>query len=105
MKGYRFFLEFDEEGDNNHTTVKKLTNDYDNQSHSGNVLALFLDNNGRPLYGPTYNMDCIYALFYQRNSSVCGGSCSHAYLDKNTKRIPESLARKIHPVLFARLDE
>ncbi len=103
MKGYRFYLEYPNKTEKNKGTVKKPGN------HTGNVLALILDETNSPLWwigqGKQILFDCISAVHFYPNSPVCGGFCNNGYLQNNCKRIPERLAREVHPQLFECLDE
>ena len=91
MKDFRFYLEHE-------SPAAKRRGE-----HNGNVTAT---------YGPWYlsgqpatvTVECIAAVFDRPNSQVCGCSASRDYLAKNCKRISEARARKIHPNLFAYLD-
>jgi len=106
MKDVRFYLEFPSVGAK-HKSGKA------NMGHSGNVFAAFLyhgkgftihgsytDEQGREYYeGLSSLLDC-------PNSPVCYGSANvKKFIRAQCKRIPESLARQIHPRLFERLDE
>ncbi len=64
---------------------------------AGNVFALF--DNG------TTQLEGLGAIFEWPNSPVAATGVSWKFLRKNCKRISEARARKIHPRLFARLDE
>jgi hypothetical protein len=91
MKGYRFYEEFE-------TNAKKRK-----RISGGNVVALLLDERGRPYWnGTTY--DCISAVYSHPNSGVASTGASPDYLAKNCRRISEEDARRIHPVLFRWLD-
>ena len=100
MKNYRFYLEYATPAEKRKGTVKNPGN------HSGTVLALLLDDNNRPFYqGQSLNMDCISSVQAIPNSGVCFSGCSRGYLAENCRRIPERLARQIHPALFTHLEE
>lgn len=96
MKGYTFYLSYKTPADKRKGTVKKPG------QNSGNVEAV---------YGDTFFSEgqmcreTIGAVYFHPNSAVCGGAASLEYLRKNCRRIPEELAREIHPVLFERLDQ
>jgi len=97
MKGIRFFLEYPTLKDKRNGTVKKPGN------HEGNVLALIIDtarvdNNKKIVH------DAIGGLMFVPDSPVCSTGVCNEYLNKKCKRIPESLAREIHPELFKYLD-
>jgi hypothetical protein len=96
MKDVRFYLEFPS------ATAKKRSGK-SNRGHAGNVFAGFVDQTFDS--GGIWCMEGVGALFEYRDSPVCG---THAgvreFLRKQCKRIPERLARQIHPKLFERLD-
>lgn len=48
--------------------------------------------------------DCAGALMADNDQAVCGSSCNRDYLRKRCTRVPESLARKLHPALFRYLN-
>ena len=100
MKGYHFFLEYSSNKDKRAGTVKNPGN------HAENCIAIPLDEKGRPFYipGKEITMDCYGAVYFRVNSDVCGTSCHIDYLRENCKRIPEKLARTIHPKLFTYLE-
>lgn len=93
MKGYQFYEEFE--------------SSYKKRKHqgSGNVLALDIDTNGRPLYSYGGNMECTAALLSEPDSPVCGTQVSRQVLAKNYCRITEKRAREIHPEMFQFLDQ
>lgn len=93
MKGFRFYLEFASAKD------KRKGND------SGNVFAMSLGDNGRPLYIPGGSVEGIGAVYFTRNSDVCGTSADPEYLRKKCKRVSEVKARAVHPNLFRILDD
>jgi hypothetical protein len=80
--------------------------EYDNPSskrrgiHNGNVVAIIPENR----IPGTDKVEAIGAVYFHPDSAVAGTSTSRAYLAKYCKRIPESLAREIHPNLFLYLD-
>lgn len=92
MKGYRFYLEFGTTAD------KRKGND------QGNVFAMFIDHRGRPVYVPGGAVEGIGAVFFTRNSAVCGTSADLGYLRTKCKRVSEAKARATHPKLFQALD-
>lgn len=102
MEGFRFYLEYPDPASKREGTVKKPGN------HSGNVLAVILQSGGREesfISRGEIMVECITAVYFTPNSDVCCSSCSIGYLRSNCKRIPEQLARKIHPKLFQYLEE
>ena len=97
MRGYRFYAEYDSAKD------KRA------DKHSGNVCAVLLDEERRPLLNrPERNnatmADAIAAGREQKNSPVCLTTVSLDYLREKCKRISEERARAIHPRLFNYLD-
>lgn len=95
MKGYTFYLSYKTSADKRKGTVKHPA------PHEGNVEAVYGDvffSDGRPC------RETIGAVYFHPNSAVCGSSASLEYLRTNCRRIPEAMARAIHPVLFERLD-
>lgn len=81
------------------TTVKQLKAYADNGGKL-NVVALLLGNEHRC---PDYSQEALTATFGHADSDTSLGSVSHEYL-RDCRRIPEDLARRLHPRLFARLD-
>jgi hypothetical protein len=100
MKSVRFYADFKGKREKSKTTVKGLWA----LAESGinqNVLAVFYDTIPQRLDGC---VDCVGAIFYYDNSPVTFTSASIDYIDENCKRIPESLARQLHPMLFYYLE-
>lgn len=95
MKGYRFYLEYP------HGSKRR-------GQHTGNVLALTLNDNGHPNYSASSLsgtvLECVAGVYHHPNSDVCLCTCDEEYLRDNGKRISEAKAREIHPALFAVLD-
>lgn len=85
MKDVRFYLEFPDER-------TKRKSGRANHGHSGNVMALFEN-----------RLEGLAALFEYSNSPVASTGTSRGYL-RRCKRIPEELARSVHPTLFDSLD-
>lgn len=111
MKGYRFFA--DNGGENSKSGSKKhrpftRRNLRDTADHGRqvNCIALFVNDDGRYSYTPGKDvvMEGLAAVFGTSNSGVNVTGVSQEYLRKHCVRIPENLARKLHPALFARLD-
>ena len=101
MKGFRFYLEYPDPVSKREGTVKKPGN------HSGNVLAVILREDGNEesfISKGEVMYECISALYFAPNSDVGGNNCSRGYLRSHCKRIPEKLAREIHPRLFQYLE-
>ena len=87
MKDVRFYLEFP-------TRTAKKRSGRQHIGHSGNVFAA-VDSTG--------NMEGLGGIYEYANSPVGSTAASPAFL-RQCKRIPEVLARTIHPALFERLD-
>ena len=94
MKGIRFYLEYPNKTEKNKATVKNLGN------HSGNCIAVFL---GREHICPDYTREALAAVTFYPNSGTCLTSVSDEYLREKCKRIPEYMAKEIHPKLYNRL--
>lgn len=81
------------------TTIKQLRAHAD-AGGKLNVIALLL---GDKHCCVDYSQEALSATFGHADSDTSLGSVSHEYL-RDCRRIPESLARDLHPRLFARLD-
>lgn len=81
-------------------TVRQLK-DATAQGKHCNVIALLL---GREHRCADYSQECLSATFGHADSDTSFGSVGREYL-QTCRRIPESLARQLHPRLFARLDQ
>lgn len=92
MQGYRFYLE--------HASRK----DKRKNNHNGNVIALDIENGYWIDSRKQCMRECVSAVYFYPNSPVCGSNCSMEYIQDNCKRISESKARDIHPLLFSYLD-
>lgn len=107
MKGFRFYADLPGTLDDNDkpvfrkrtTTVKQLREAAE-RGEQCNVIALLL---GREHQRPNFTQEAISATFAHADSDTSLGSVSREYL-RDCRRIPEALARKLHPRLFARLD-
>ena len=96
MKDMRFYLEYETRAKKKKATVKNPG------KHEGAVLAVLLGTEQLTAYG--WIIECIGSLYNEPNSAVCGTSAAVSYIQEQCKRIPESLAREIHPKLFEYLD-
>lgn len=67
----------------------------------GGAIAVY---NPRQWYAKSDCMEAISSVQSIPNSNVSNGGVHLDYLEGSTKRISEFKARRIHPVLFARLD-
>ena len=66
-----------------------------------NVVALFTGDEHRCYNG---SIEAIVAVTDCSNAPVASSSVSRDYLYKHCVRIDEALARRLHPLMFARLD-
>jgi hypothetical protein len=89
MNGIRFYLEFIDR-------AKR-------QSGGNLVAALVLNGSYRSSGKVCY--EGLAAVFDYPNAPVTGTGVALDYLHQRCKRISETKARHIHPVLFARLDQ
>lgn len=80
------------------TTVAQLT-EYAAAGGLCNVIALLLGDEHKTLDG----CEALVSTFEYQDSDTSLSSVSREYLRK-CRRIPESLARELHPRLFARID-
>lgn len=97
MKGYRFYREHD-------SSAQKRR-----KEGNGNVAAVLLDETGRPYYhhgaGSSQLVEGVGAVFYHANSDVASTSMSLEYLRERCTRVSEAEGRRIHPQLFAYLEQ
>lgn len=91
MKNFRFYLEFET------PSLKRK------RKNTGNVLAVAYKNYWKS--GKDYLVEAIGGVQNTPNSEVCATSTQYDYLRKNCLRIPECIARIIHPNLFYVLDQ
>ena len=113
MKGFRFYADlpgtsaiedhsgrgFDKPAFPKRTTIKQLREAAE-RGERCNVIALML---GRVYQHHDYTQSALSATFAHADSDTSLGSVSLEYL-RDCRRVPESLARQLHPRLFARLD-
>ena len=100
MKGVTFYLEYP-----NKTAKKNSTKKDNYPNNSGNVIAVFSDDEGNRFYLPdNQSVECACGLWERPNSPVCGSSVSLEYLSERCKRISEAVAKQIHPKMFAYLN-
>lgn len=95
MKGYRFYLEHASNADKR------------KGKHTGNVVAVPLDERGREYWYPHApgTVEAISAVFSHPNSDVASGGVDFwHYIRGRCKRISETRAREVHPKLMAWLD-
>lgn len=91
MKGFRFYAE-------SRDTVARLKERAENGEHVDCLALDISDDRWR------YNPGAVSTAILNSPSSVGYNSVSLEYLAKKCKRIPESLARSLHPELFAYLE-
>lgn len=117
MKNYRFYAELPD-GQNSKSGSKHVyafTREYlQNIADTGicnNCVAVLLDDKGQPLWHtpglsstPSDSMDAISAVNGRSNAPVESCSVDRGYLRKRCVRIDETLARRLHPNLFAYLE-
>lgn len=112
MRGFRLYRDCGTDED----TGKSLKSQFRaKDTTEGNVLAVFLDPyTGNPMWTARmtwtmgdvpYTCECMAAVFAHPNSAVACTGVSNEYLRKNCIRVSESVARKIHPEMFLRLDQ
>jgi hypothetical protein len=102
MKDIRFYAEYPE-GVSKRRPVSEATN----------VIALLIPEDGSSEWYSRPNGDggslilgeCIAGVFDHADSAVAGTCVARDYLIARAKRVPERVARKIHPQLFAYLDK
>ena len=96
MKGFKFFLEYENKTEKNKGTRKNPGN------HTGNVVAII--DGTLKVWQDGASYDGFGGVYYTRNSPVGSTSIAPGYLQEKCKRISESQAREIHPELFKFLD-
>lgn len=102
MKGVKFYLEYPNSTEKHKATVKNPGN------HLGSVIAVFDAEAPFPLWNGRENVWAYEAeagILESPNSPVGSTSVALDHLRKRCKRIPERLARTIHPKLFEVLDD
>lgn len=111
MKGYSFYAEM-QEARNSKSGSKRwlpftraMLAEGAARDQRCNVVALYLDSKGRPFWQPGGDCaDAVCPVFDVQNSPVETASVSRKYLRQRCVRVPEALARKLHPALFDYLD-
>ena len=99
MRGYRFYLEYQNNADKRRGTVKSPG------THCGTVVAVSTDRSRGYISGGHYVMEGVSSVFQVPDSSVTTTAISPEYLRQDCRRIPEVMAREIHPTLFRYLEE
>ncbi len=102
MKGYRFYLEYATPQDKRKGTVKRPG------PHLGIVVAVKLDTHhffsdlskAKAMVRRSYGYDGLAAVSCKPNSPVRPLAVADVCLAGRCRRIPERLAREIHPALF-----
>jgi hypothetical protein len=98
MKDFRFYLEYKTASLKNKGTVKNPGN------HMGSCVAVYL-----PTRIEQWNINRCYeaasGVYYRNNPACCWGSVDPGYLTQFCKRIPERLAKEIHPGLIEYLNQ
>jgi hypothetical protein len=103
MKDFRFYLEFP-------SASAKKRSGRQHAGHAGNIFAAidtFGDNRFQyPDHKGILMTEGLGAVFTWPNSPVASTQANvRGWLQPLCKRIPENLAREIHPVLFEHLDD
>jgi hypothetical protein len=110
MKGYRFFAELPQGRTSKRGNAmfnpwtRANIKAYAENGGLSNVVAIFTET---PPYrsGQEIVREGLVATFAHNNSDTSVGSAAESYLRKRTTSIDEKTARRLHPKLFARLDE
>lgn len=108
MNGFHFYAEMPEERKSKSASkafphqpwTRKTLQGYADKGINVNVTAVSTEREHRH-HG---TIDAIGAVYYHPNSDVATTGVSRDYLRKRTVRVPEALARKLHPALFEVLD-
>ena len=112
MKGYRFFAEMPEARKSKSAskanpffpwTVKALAQK-SAEGFTATCIAVYLDEFGRPIYSGDGCLEGMSVAIDSNHYSYSTNGMSREYLAKRCTRIPESLARKLSPQLFQRLE-
>lgn len=113
MKGFRFYAEMPESRRSKSAskahpffpwTVAALRERAESSGFRACVTAVYLQDDGRPLYTATGNVECASVAIDENHSSYCTTSASREYLGKRCTRVPEAVARMLSPELFAYLE-
>jgi hypothetical protein len=110
MKGFRFYAEMTEARRSKHGserwlpfTRKMLREENAAKGHLCNCVAVFLQDDNRPLYQSGGNIEALAPVYDVQNAPVCVTGVSRGYLADRCVRIDAETARKLHPALFASL--
>lgn len=112
MKGYHFFAEMPEARKSKSAskanpffpwTVKALKSKA-GEGFTATCIAVYLDDFGRQLYTHGGYIEGMSVAIDGDHYSYSTNGMSREYLSKRCTRIPESLARKLSPQLFQRLE-
>lgn len=111
MKGFTFHAEMPEAMKSKHGNhmfnpwTRATLRDMAEVGSHANVIAVFTDREHWRVERGGLMKECISAIQDIKNSPVTYCAASDEYLRTRTTRIDEATARKLHPALFARLDE
>lgn len=107
MKGFRFYAEMPNSYASKSETRQHHAFTRASIKHPGrkfNCIAVFLQDDNRPLYQSGDNVEALASVFDYDNSDVCVTGVARDYLAQRCVRIDEATARQLHPRLFARID-
>lgn len=118
MKNFRFYAEMPQERKSKSAsksnpffpwTVESISKiaAINSAKHSSicDVVAVILDDHGKPLYGHEDRIEAISTAIEGNDFSYSHNAISREYLNKRCTRIGADLARQIAPNLFARIAE
>lgn len=106
MEGVRFYAEMQDERRSKSGSkrwapfTREMLRRGAEEGHRCNVVAVLVCN-GR---GPSGDFEAISSVMGIDNSPVCSSAVDDEYLRRGCVRISETLARRLHPLLFATLD-
>lgn len=100
MKGYRFYANYDSAAHRRRDTVAHRSTLRTTPDPAKNCIAVYLDDDGRPLWGGDNTMECAASIFADENSDVCTSGVGSRFLMERCRRISEAEARRIHPRMF-----
>lgn len=113
MQGYRFYADMPESRRSKSAskanpffpwTVAALRARAEHHGLKADVIAVMLQEDGRPVYTGSGNLEAVAVAIEGNHSSYCTTSASPEYLAKRCTRVPEDLARMLSPRLFAYLE-
>ena len=113
MKGFRFYADLpgtsreNTDGPTDKSLLPRRSTVRDLREYAalgGTLNVIALETDVKPYWnGHGYSYECLAAVFGYPNSDTACTGVSPEHLRK-CRRIPEQLARQLHPRLFARLD-